>query len=68
MAAARKKPKHENLALARAVKAAKRHLASRPIVLELNRADAQWLLEHVDGEGHETAVKIRRALVAQAFG
>jgi hypothetical protein len=57
----------DRLALARAVKAAKRHLAHRTITIELSRDDARWLLERVDGKGDESAARIRSQLVAQAF-
>lgn len=55
---------------ARAVRAAKRaaHQNGHLIHLELERKDALLLFEVLDPMGDERAVKLRRQLVALAFG
>lgn len=64
----KKRTGSDRLVHARAVKKAKHDFLNRPLRLELTRADARYLLELMDGQGHESASTIRHQLLAQAFG
>ena len=56
-----------NAARAREAKAVKRASTNGHLHLTLERTEGRFLHDVLDGMGHESAVKIRRALLDQAF-
>ncbi len=57
----------QNAARAREAKALKRAGTNGHLHLELDRNEGRFLHDVLEGMGHESAIKIRRALLDQAF-
>lgn len=64
-----KKRRREILAHARAVKAAKRAVQTKPTALSLSidRPDARYLYTRLDGDDHPAAAKIRSQIIDQVL-